>query len=305
MGFRKRRRWKILTRILRSPQVKRLVQILLIVPGLYALSLVVYGLVVIGRESPVGVAVLLGLIALAVWIVMWRRVDQRRIEDDRHCSECNYQVAPVGPVPERCPECGASWNLPGGRIMGQRTVRNRHLAAWSELTSRRLTQSQRQELIDVAPRMPTPKVPFPWVVLEAERWVGAQISGGVARPDQVDRYYGLPVSLIVDAQNSRWYFTPSEVASVDQASIYVGHDSEPAVQVNQRISQADVSPGRSPIAAVVTAEEPGTLRIRAEYRVRVEDPGVRRLPRPGQPVPAPKLLWSKTIQVTRDVTVLP
>lgn len=38
---------------------------------------------------------------------------------DRHCVKCGYQVAPIGPNSERCPECGAMWMQPGGTRVGR------------------------------------------------------------------------------------------------------------------------------------------------------------------------------------------
>lgn len=48
---------------------------------------------------------------------------QRRVREaagTRRCAKCGYQQPPNGAVGQRCPECGARWDLPGAVALGER-----------------------------------------------------------------------------------------------------------------------------------------------------------------------------------------
>lgn len=66
--------------------------------------------------------VLLLAVAVAVGLVMHPSAS-RRSGAGRHCAVCNYQQAPNGAPPERCPECGTSWAGRGATVRGSRSSR--------------------------------------------------------------------------------------------------------------------------------------------------------------------------------------
>jgi hypothetical protein len=45
---------------------------------------------------------------------------RRRVGTARFCRTCDNELAPEGPWPADCPECGASWIAPGSLIVGRR-----------------------------------------------------------------------------------------------------------------------------------------------------------------------------------------
>ena len=53
---------------------------------------------------------------------------RRRIGKSLHCAKCEYQIAPVGPRPDNCPECGANLSATGAVSKGRQVGSRRGMA---------------------------------------------------------------------------------------------------------------------------------------------------------------------------------
>ena len=66
-------------------------------------------------------------LGISLLFFLYLQPHRQRTGRTQHCAACDYQRAPEGPNPERCPECGADWSRPGGVIVGTRNKRRRNL----------------------------------------------------------------------------------------------------------------------------------------------------------------------------------
>lgn len=50
-----------------------------------------------------------------------------RTGESRHCATCEFQQAPTGPTPDRCPECGANWQTAKAVVTGRKVFTQNHV----------------------------------------------------------------------------------------------------------------------------------------------------------------------------------